>query len=244
MDAKGVKGDKGIKGVSFFSRILDFIAPRSCCICGSRLSMSEEALCTVCDLHLPRTDFCQQAEDNEMARMFWGLIPINRCAALFYYENHSQTAGMLYDLKYRQRPEIGTIMGRMMADEMTATAFFNDIDALIPIPLSQQRQRQRGYNQSTEIAKGISERTRIPVIEKAVKRQVFVESQTKKSFWERRDNVEGVFQLVDPAIIAGKHLLVIDDVMTTGATITACARELLKSEGVRISVLTLAFTKS
>ena len=230
--------------ISFWSRLLDLISPRMCVVCGCRLSVSEETICGKCNLHLPRTGFQRDPYENILAKTFWGQIPIERAAALFYYEPHAETANILYDMKYRNHPEIGEVMGRMMAKEFQPNGFFDGIDGIVSVPLAKKRQRQRGYNQSQELAKGVSEIVGLPVYDKVIMRQQFEGSQTSKGRWERNENVEHVFQLTDGERISGKHLLLIDDVVTTGATIIACAKELVKAGGVKISVLSLGFTKS
>lgn len=179
-----------------------------------------------------------------MAKTFWGQIPIERAAALFYYEPHAETANILYELKYKNHPEIGEVMGRLMAREFQPEGFFDGIDGIVPVPLARKRQRQRGYNQSHELAKGISEITGLPLFDKVVRRTVFEGSQTSLGRWERNENVEQVFELRDAPTIQGKHLLIVDDVVTTGATVIACAKELCKAEGVRISILSLGLAKS
>ena len=230
--------------ISFWHRLLDLISPRLCVVCGQRLTISEETICTKCNLHLPRTDFHQDPYENEMAKLFWHQIPIERATALFYYEAHAKTANIIYELKYKNHPEIGETMGRMMARELQRADFFDGIDGIVPVPLAKKRERQRGYNQSTEIAMGVSEITNLPIYNKVVKRTTFEGSQTSKGRWERNENVDNVFELLDGDSIRGKHLLIIDDVVTTGATIIACAKEISKAEGVRFSVLSLGFAKS
>ena len=230
--------------ISFWSRLLDLISPRMCVVCGRRLSISEEVICGKCNLHLPRTGFQQDPYENIMAKMFWGQIPIERATALFYYEPHAETANILYDLKYKNHPEIGEVMGQMIARELQLNNFFEGIDAIVPIPLAKKRQRQRGYNQSDELAKGISEATGLPIYNKVVRRNAFEGSQTSLGRWERNENVENVFELRDAETIQGKHLLVVDDVVTTGATVIACSKELCKAEGIRISVLSLGLAKN
>ena len=230
--------------ISFFSRLFDLISPRLCIVCGERLSVTEEVICGKCNLHLPRTGFQRVPRENVMTKMFWGQIPIERATALFYYESHAESANILYELKYKNHPEIGETMGRMMARELQRGDFFDGIDGIVPVPLAKRRERQRGYNQSMEIAKGVSEITNLPIYNKVVKRKTFNGSQTSKGRWERNENVENVFELLDGDSVRGKHLLIIDDVVTTGATVIACAKEISKAEGVRFSVLSLGFAKS
>ena len=161
-----------------------------------------------------------------MARLFWAQIPIERATAFFYYEPHAQTANIIYELKYKNRPDIGIIIGRMLAKEVQTAGFFDGTDGIIAVPLAKKRQQQRGYNQSEEIAQGVSEITGLPILKKVVRRTVFEGSQTNKGRWERHDNVEHVFELIDTKAVSGQHLLLIDDVVTTGATCLACAKAL------------------
>lgn len=230
--------------ISFWRRLLDLISPRLCVVCGHRLTVTEEVICTKCNFHLPRTDFHHNAYENEMAKLFWYLIPIERATAYFYYEPHSSTANIIYQMKYKDHPEIGEVMGRMMGKELMPSGFFDGIDGIIPVPLTKKRQRQRGYNQSEEIARGISEVTGLPLFDKVVKRVSFKGSQTNLGRWERNENVEKVFELIDGTTIQGKHLLIVDDVVTTGATCIACSKELVKANNTKISILSLGFAKS
>lgn len=233
-----------MKPISFWRRLLDLISPRLCVVCGHRLTVTEEAVCMKCNLHLPRTNYHLHAYENEMARLFWGQIPVERAAAFFYYEAHAETANVLYELKYKHHPEIGEVLGRMFAREIRTAGFFDGIDGIVPVPLAKKRQRQRGYNQSMEIARGVSQITGLPVYGEVVRRNVFEGSQTSKGRWERNENVEKVFELIDGASIRNSHLLIIDDVVTTGATVIACAKELIKAGDVKISILALGFAKS
>ncbi|MBR5748734.1 MAG: ComF family protein [Prevotella sp.] len=230
--------------ISFWSRLLDLISPRLCVVCGNRLAITEETLCSKCYLHLPRTDFGRDLYENVMAKLFWGQISIEKATALFYYEPHAETANILYELKYKNHPEIGVVMGRMMAKELMSSGLFDDIDVLVPVPLARKRVRERGYNQSLELAKGVSEVTGLPIASHVIKRTKFLGSQTQRGRWERNENVEDVFELTDGNSICRKHLLLIDDVVTTGATIVACAKEMQKASDVKISVLALSFAKS
>ena len=221
---------------------MDLISPRLCVVCGNRLAVTEETLCSKCYLHLPRTDFANDLYENMMAKLFWGQIKLEKATALFYYEPHAETAQILYELKYKNHPEIGVVMGRMMAKELMKSGLFEDIDALVPVPLAKKREHERGYNQSLELAKGVSEVTGLPIANLVIRRTKFVGSQTKRGRWERNENVEHVFELVDDNI-SDQHLLLIDDVVTTGATVIACAKEMQKASNVKISVLALGFAK-
>ncbi|MCR4583454.1 MAG: ComF family protein [Prevotella sp.] len=230
--------------ISFWSRVLDLISPRLCVVCGRRLSITEQTLCASCCLKLPRTDLHKNALDNELARLFWLRMPVERATALFYYQPHAESANIIYEMKYHDHPEIGIQMGRMIALETVGSGFFEGIDAIVPVPLAPKRERQRGYNQSYQIALGVSEVTGLPVWNKAVRRMNFKGSQTTKSRWERTENVDKSFQLIDSDSVHGRHLLLIDDVITTGATLAACGKVLGKAGDVKLSVLSLGFAKS
>ena len=229
--------------MNWWTRILDLISPRQCVICGERLTVTESTLCSVCLLHLPRTGWQFSPEDNPMAQFFWHLAPIERCAALLYYEPHSEVAQLVYDLKYHDRPDIGEDMGRLMGNEMQMARFFDGIDVLLPVPLSRKRMRERGYNQSECLAVGISDITSVPVVTKALYRKHFLISQTKLNRQERQENVNDMFVLKDDAPLRNKHVLLIDDICTTGSTLMACANVLKTVEGIRLSILTLGCTK-
>ncbi|MBR1548644.1 MAG: ComF family protein [Prevotella sp.] len=227
----------------WLTRILDFISPRHCVVCSRRLAAAEGSVCSVCMLHMPRTTYQFTPTDNPMAQLFWHLVPVERAAALVFYEPHSEMARIVYALKYGDRPDIGEDMGRLMAEEMQLARYLEGIDLLLPVPLSPRRKRQRGYNQCELLARGISSKTSLPIASKAIGRRHFLKSQTRLSRQERQANVSNMFVLRDAAQLRGKHVLLVDDVCTTGATLTACAEVLRSVEGIRISVLTFGFTK-
>ena len=179
-----------------------------------------------------------------MAQLFWHLAPIERAAALFFYQPHSETASLVYQLKYADRPDIGEDMGRLMATELQHAAYFTGIDALLPVPLSSKRLRQRGYNQSEMLARGIRELTQLPIVNGAIIRRHFHQSQTQLSRQDRQANVSDTFELRDDSQLRDKHVLLVDDICTTGATLIACANAISHVAGIRISILTLGFTKS
>jgi ComF family protein len=173
-----------------------------------------------------------------MEELFGEQIPIQRATAFFYYRKGSNYCHIIHELKYNNGKEIGKTMGRDIASEIPGSGFFNDIDVIIPSPIHRDRIRQRGYNQSEWIAKGIAEVTNIPVNNKAMTRKAY-KSQVNQSAFERWENVKDTFELHQPELFSGKHILIVDDVLTTGATITACASTFLPVQGVRFSVIIL-----
>lgn len=228
--------------ISLLQRVFDLVAPRSCCICDSRLAPEEEVVCVRCNLHLPRTDHLRNPYENDMAKVFWGRVRhIEKVAAMIYHQGGSQASYPIYNLKYNHRPEIGRVLGRMMATELEEAGFFADIDLLIPVPLSKGRQRERGYNQSEIIAGGMAEICHKPVVNDVLMRTEYHGSQTTRGRWERNDSVEHAFALLNGDKIKNTHVLLVDDIVTTGATICACAGLLESVEGVKISVASVGF---
>lgn len=227
--------------LSIWRRLLDFVSPRMCVICGRRLSTAEEVMCGVCTSNLPRTGFA--IADNPLLRMFFGIISVEKVTAFCYYSPGSPMSQAVYDMKYHDRPDVGVFLGKLMATELSSSDFFDGIDFLVPLPLARKRRRQRGYNQSRLLAEGISEVTRLPIADTVVCRTVFKESQTRLSRHDRQQNVENVFSLKDGEQLCHRHVLLIDDIVTTGATVTSCAQELLKVEGLKISILAFGFAK-
>lgn len=226
---------------SFFSAILDIIAPRRCACCGRRLLPMEDELCLSCVLSLQRTFFWRYPYDNIMAKRMSSHFDVVKAAAWLYYRR-GNVQNTLWALKYYGREGIGRECGVVMANEMSGSGFFDDIDVIVPMPLAKNRLRQRGYNQSLRIAQGISEVTHIPIVADAIRRSKFKHSQTTLSHWDRKVNVAGQFSLVDDSRLRDKHILVIDDVITTGSTVSECVAPILQVEGIKISVLSLAFT--
>ena len=229
--------------ITTFKEILDFFMPRICAACGQRLAVGEHVLCGMCNFDLPRTNHYLKPYDNELAQLFWIQIPVERAASLFYYKPQTQTSHIIYKLKYFDHPEVGVEMGRFAAEEFMQNDFFEGVDCIVPVPLTKSRKRERGYNQSEMIARGVSKVTGIPVVTDAVRRTTFKESQTKKDRWERMDNVGSVFEVASSKNVAGKHVLVIDDVITTGATIVGCAETLVKAGAKKISVMSLGYAR-
>lgn len=221
---------------------LSLFFPRYCIVCGRTLAKGEECLCTMCNINLPRTDY-HLRKDNPVEKMFWGKIPLERATSFFFYRKGSDFRQILHQLKYGGQKGIGAIMGRYMAAELLASGFFDGVDIILPVPLHKKKQQIRGYNQSEWIARGIAAVTGISIDTESVVRQKNTETQTRKSSFERWENVEGIFELHHAQSLTGKHVLIVDDVLTTGATTVECASCLAEIEGIRISILTLAMAE-
>ena len=204
------------------------------------MSPGEEVLCVRCQADLPRVRTVS-FEENDIARIFWGLVPIEKGISFFHYTPHSPHSRILFELKYHNHPEVGKTMGRMMAEELKATSFFDGIDLIVPIPLSRKKKRQRGYNQSDWIAWGISEATGIPTDTTSVVRTKSNPSQTTLDHRQRRENVRDIFAVRHPENLESHHIFLVDDVITTGATMLSCAETIARACRVRFSVLSLAW---
>lgn len=199
----------------------------------------EEVVCTMCNSRMPRTNYHLQP-NNEIEQRFWGKAEIERATSYFFYNKGSDYRHILFKLKYNGYKELGEVMGRYMANELLASDFFKGVDVVIPVPLHSKRKKVRGYNQSEWIALGISRATGIPMDLNTLVRSVSNNTQTRKSVFDRWENVKDVFQVTSPEKIQGKHILLVDDVLTTGATLVSCATKLLESSDVKISIITLA----
>lgn len=227
----------------WFCSLLRLVFPRCCVVCGTPLIEGEDAICTRCSIDMPRTNYYRK-KDNPVERLFWGKFPLERATSYFFYRKGSEFRSILHQLKYGGKKELGAVMGRFMAGELLQTDFFRGVDVIIPVPLHPRKKKARGYNQSEWIARGVSKVTGIPLDACSMVREKHTETQTHKSVYERWENVEGIFKLRSPERFEGKHVLIVDDVLTTGSTTTACADAFNGVKGIRISVLTLAVADS
>jgi ComF family protein len=189
---------------------------------------------------IPRTNYHNEA-DNPVAQLFWGRCLIEKAAAFSYYNKGSRIRNLIHNLKYKGIREIGYELGRIYGLSLETSGFTSDIDLIIPVPLHPAKKRIRGFNQSETISLGIADVVNLPVDVKSLARTTVSATQTKRSRYERWTNVEGIFNVIEPEAIIGKHILLVDDVITTGSTIESCTNELLKIEGVKVSVAALAF---
>lgn len=213
--------------------------PRVCGACGNVLFKHEDALCLQCIHNLPKTNHLQEPE-NYLVKLFWGRFPIHAAAAYYTFSKGSKVQNMLHELKYKGNNEVGIKAGSLMGKDLNKTEQYQNIDFIIPVPLHPKKFKKRGYNQSEEIAKGLAKSMNVPLDTKLLTRGVFTETQTKKSRFNRWQNVEDVFVVNNYEALVGKHVLLVDDVITTGATIEACAQKLIAAGVQKISVVSIA----
>lgn len=214
--------------------------PQLCSGCGKNLFKNEIVICTDCVYNLPYTNF-HVYNDNPVAKQFWGRIPFTTAGAYLHFQKGSRVQNLMHQLKYNNKPDVAFKLGEMYGLQIRDSAAFQSLDAIIPVPLHPAKQKKRGYNQSEYLAQGLGQSLKVPV-NLNLNRKVFTETQTRKSRFVRYENMKDVFVISEKQGLEHKHVLLVDDVVTTGATIEACALELLKIEGLKLSIATLAFT--
>ncbi len=222
---------------SYFRSLLNLLVPRICPTCGCRMADGEQLMCAHCLMELPYLRL-HDFSDNLVARLFWGRMPLERAYSHVSYNRMSLTYPLLMQLKYGSRPDICFRAGRMIAKQLQPQGFFTGIDAIVPVPLHWLRRLRRGYNQSYQLASGLASVTGLPVYADVVRRVKYNATQTNKSVSQRGENVSGVFRSRPTSC---RHLLLVDDVVTTGATLCAVAEAIMcVNPHVHFCVLTLA----
>lgn len=218
---------------------LSLFFPRLCLACSAHLVRGEKVLCTGCLLSMAKTDF-HLKRNNTLEQAFWGRCLVERAAAFSVYNRGSRIRKLIHALKYKGRTETGNTLGELYGNILKESGFMVDIDFIVPVPLHPARQRERGYNQSDYIAYGLSEATGVSVKKNIIRRSDQTGSQTKRDRYERWENVKSLFVVPDPEAITGKHILVVDDVITTGSTMEACVNALHEAGEVKVSLVALA----
>ena len=219
--------------------LLWLVYPELCAACDKPLSAGEDCICTFCRYHLPRTHFHLE-KDNPIEKQFWGRIPVVAATAFFHFSKGEKVQQMIHKLKYNGQKEIGVTVGEWMGHEMKEAEGFAKAGLVVPVPLHPRRQSKRGYNQSAMIAEGLAKSLGIPFSE-ALERNTETSTQTKKHRYERFENVNRVFAVRSRSEVENKHILLVDDVITTGSTLIACAESLLEVPGTRVSIATMAY---
>ncbi len=227
---------------NLFYDLAGLLFPRLCNACGSPLLKAERIICLKCGYDLPYTDF-HLFVDNPLARQFWGRVPLHGATALLYFNKGGKTQKMIHNLKYQQQTGIGLFLGRKIGEHLLNTEHYQDIDLIIPVPLHPRKMRARGYNQSQFLAEGIAEILGIQINNKTLIRKTATQSQTKKDRYTRFQNLQHTFKVMDKNVLQGKHILLVDDVVTTGATLESCATELQKYSVKKLSIAAAAYVR-
>lgn len=222
----------------FFEDFAGLLYPPLCITCNRRLVTQEKFICLHCLYDLPRTHF-HSDEENKIAQLFWGRVHVDHATSWLFFRKGSHYQTLIHYLKYKGLKEIGEEMGKLFGDELRNTPF-QESDVVVPVPLHPRKLRQRGYNQSEWIARGIASSLNKSLMVNNLTRDVFTNTQTRKNRFERWQNVEGIFNVRDPSAVVQKHILVVDDVITTGSTLEAAVDVLLHAGAGKVSVATLA----
>ena len=212
---------------------------RRCMVCGEPLLDGERHICTACAYLMPMTGFASEAE-NALFRRFWGIVPVERAAALIFFIHGSEWQRMIHGFKYRDKWRWAYVMGRRLGAALRDGGLFADVEAVLPVPLHSRRLLMRGYNQSEYIARGVAEELGIPVESGILYRRRNNPSQTRLDERDRRENVRDLFGVRHTERLRGRHVLIVDDVITSGETVTACAEALIAAAECRISVASVA----
>ncbi len=222
------------------SDLAGLLFPKSCLLCSKTLHQQEEILCTTCFYKLARTNFQKEAE-NPIIEIFSGRLPLASATTFLFFSKGGGTQQLIHKLKYKGKNEIGVYLGKLFGNQLNDSELFNTVDAIIPVPLHPKKEQKRGYNQSLMIVEGMAKSMKVRVFPDVLYRKIYTSSQTKKSRYERWQNVKDIFEIKKGQCLEGKHVLLVDDVITTGATLEACGNKLLEIPGIKLSIASLAY---
>jgi len=228
--------------MSFLKDVFTIFFPEVCLCCNNYLLKNEYAVCLNCRHDLPVTHFTFE-KDNLVEKSFYGRIPVENATALFYFLKKGKVQQLIHELKYNKQQQAGTFIGNWLGDEIVESRRFKNIDYIIPVPLHHKKLKSRGYNQVTTFGKGLAKKLQIPYDETILVRISSTKTQTKKIRLDRWKNVQELFYVPNNSILENKHILLIDDVITTGATLEACCKAFSKTKGLKISIACMAYTK-
>jgi ComF family protein len=223
----------------YLESFTDLFFPKVCLTCGSTLTGDERVICSACRLSLPETGY-HLSGNNPVEELFIGRLKTEKAYSLLFFDKGSKYRKLIHQLKYKGRKDAGEFLGQLMGSRLLDCQF-PSVDMIVPVPLHNARLRRRGFNQSTILAQGISSVIQKPVNENVLRRTKYTSTQTKRGRYERWKNVEGLFTCPEPLPIENKHILLVDDVVTTGSTLEAAGSSLLQHKGVRISIATAAY---
>jgi len=225
---------------TYLSDFVALIFPELCAACHASLVANEHTLCTDCLYNLPYTNFHLQP-DNIVAQQFWGKLAVEAAYAMYFFNKGGKVQQMMHHFKYDGMPQIGPVLGNLAGKQLAQSELFKTADYIIPVPLHRKRLKERGYNQSACFAEGLAQTLPAMVMTDNLVRSVATKTQTHKSRFARFENMQEVFMLRDPGKLAGKHVLLVDDIVTTGATLEACGQVLLLVPGLKLSIATIAY---
>lgn len=223
---------------TLLNELANLFYPDVCVVCGNELLEKEVCVCLKCLSELPKTyDYLQK--ENALEKLMAARIPFERIASYCIYSKGGMLPPLIHHLKYYGKQEIGKLLGRLFALDLLGSEFLEPIDLIVPVPLHPKREKSRGYNQAEMIARGLSEVTSLPVSSNNLIRVIFNPTQTKRTKTQRWENVKGIFDMANASFFDNRHLLLVDDVITTGSTIEACGIALRKCNGTKISIAAL-----
>ena len=226
-----------------FFDLFNLFFPRKCNHCGNNLDKTEIEVCKKCLFEIPKTHFLTDIE-NPVYKTFWGRVNIEFASSVFYFTKKSILQNLLHHIKYYNKKELAYELGKYLGSEIISTKSFKDCDVIIPVPLHPAKREKRGYNQSEWIAMGMSEKMNIPISTNILKRHINSKTQTKKNRTERWENVRSAFNVDLSNKTTKKHILLVDDIITTGATIEACASQLIDHLNIKVSIVSLAYAST
>lgn len=227
------------------SLLKDFVHlfyPKICVSCSAFLLKEEEVLCSFCLSDLPFMNI-KNYENNKVAALFFGRVPIKKAVSFMYFRKHGVSQKLIHALKYKGNEKIGHFLGYWFGNQLKNNNVFKDVDCIIPVPLHPKKEKKRGYNQLTKFGMALSETLNIPYKTTFLQRVSTSQTQTLKDRLERFKNTSTQFYAINTNDLKGKHILLIDDVITTGATLEACCKELLKTENITISIATITYSE-
>ncbi len=228
--------------MNFLNNIYELFYPELCACCNNTLTNNELIVCVNCRHDLPLTNFTNE-ENNLVEKSFYGRIQIETATALFYFFKKGKIQNLIHALKYKNQQQVGTLLGNWLGEELAESPRFSTIDYIIPVPLHKNKLKTRGYNQVSYFGKSISKILKIPFNETILTRISFTKTQTKKVRFDRWNNVQELFFVEDQKTLENKHILLIDDIITTGATLEACCKAFKKTKNIKISIACMAYTK-
>ncbi|MFH6956319.1 ComF family protein [Flavobacterium aquidurense] len=226
-----------------FNYLINLFFPKVCAGCHTILISNETVLCTTCRHEMPLTQYHLDPK-NEAVKKFYGKIAIEHASALLYFNKKGIVQELIHNLKYRGHEEIGTVLGNWYVEDLKELVLETPFDMVIPVPLHPKKFRERGYNQVTTFGKAVAQGLNIDYDGTVLYRKKYSKTQSKKNLAGRSDNIENIFDVIAAEENQNKHFLIVDDVLTTGATLEACARALLKIPGAKISIVCMAIANS